>query len=212
MAFTDQAVLEQAQYTMLEPPDGGQTWDSDLWTLEEVSGYLTQRQNRLLKNTHLQVGIADITVTAGTAVFALPDDWINTIGVVYTDSGGNTIELMRSDTWEADYGIPTWSYVQATPKLYSDADTEPLTIRIMPVPDDDGTLQIYYVPLGAPLDGSGELMTVPDEFVPSVKYGLLSDMFAKVGRAHDPGRAKYCQDRFSLGIELGNLLLGGWKR
>ncbi len=211
MSFTDQQVLEQCQYVMIEAPDLGQTWGSGLWTLTEVVRYLNQRQNRFLKDTHVQIGIADIPVTAGQSTFNLPDDWIATVRVVFRGVDGSTVkELMRSDTWEADYGDPDWTVNQGTPNLYMDADQPVLTMRVADIPDQDGLLQVHYIPLGALLTGGGELMTLPDEYIPSLKYGVLADMFSKVGRQQDATRAEYCASRYMLGIEIAKMLLLGW--
>lgn len=211
MAFTDQDIMQQIQNTMIEPPDGGLTWPSGLWTMVEVVGYLDQRQNMFLKDSHFQFGIANIPATQGVHIYDLPNDWINTIRVLWIDTDDNTLELPRSDLWEADYGIPSWSYVEATPKIFWDGG-KPATIRLMPIPDTDGTIQIHYVPYAALLTGvPPELFTLPAEFVPPVKYGAMADMLTKVGRANDIPRAKYCAQRFKLGIEVAKLLVKGWK-
>lgn len=209
MAFTELQILNQIQYHTLEPPDSGATWPSGMWTQAEVVRYLNQRQDRLLRDTHLQVGLVDITVTQGDNLYDLPDDWIRTIRVVWMPDSGGSVELTSGDSWEADHGIPTWTYVEGPPKLYYEEPT--LNIRIAPLPDEAGALQVYYVPIGAQFDGTGEIFTVPDEFVPTVKYGALADMLGKVGRGMDP-RAEYCNQRYALGVEVANMLLTGWKK
>lgn len=210
MAFTDTDILQQIQYVVIETPDGGVTWDSGLWTHDEVTEYLDQRQNMFLKDTHFQFGIALIDGIAGTGIYDLPDDWINTIRVLWIAQDGTTKELPRSDTWEADNGIPTWSYVNGVPLIFYDGG-KPITLRIMPTPAANGTIQVHYVPYSALLTGDGELMTLPGEFVPPIKYGALSDMFSKVGRAQDPIRAQYCEQRYQLGLEVARLLVEGYK-
>jgi len=82
MAFTDQQIEQQIQYTVIEPPDLGATWPSGLWTAAEVVDYLNQRQHRFLKDTHLQIGLANIPVTQGTSLYDLPDDWIDGQGAL----------------------------------------------------------------------------------------------------------------------------------
>ena len=210
MAFTDQAIMEQIQNVMIETPDGGQTWGSGLWSMDEVVSYMNQRQLQFLKNTQLQFGISLIAATQGVSTYDLPDDWITTVRVLFIYPDGSTIELANSDTWEADNGIPDWSYEEGQPKLYYDGG-KPASLEIMPLPDDDGTIQIHYVPYSALLTGDGEIFTVPDEFVVPIKYGVLSDMLTKVARAQDPSRAKYCADRYQMGIEFARLLVGGFQ-
>jgi len=207
--FTDQFIMTQIQNTMIEPDDGGQTWPSQLWTTAEVVSYLNQRQNRFLKNTHFQFGIANITTAIGTETYDLPDDWINTIRVLWLNADGTNKEITRSDLWEADNGIPTWSYVNGTPLIFSDGG-KPITLRLAPIPDAISTLIVHYVPIAALLTGNGELMTIPDEFVVPLKYGAMADMLTKVSRVQDV-RAQYCEQRYMLGVEVAKLLLKGFK-
>lgn len=207
--FTDQDIMEQIQYAVIEPPDSGATWPSGLWTKAEVAEYVDQRQTKFLKDTHAQFGIAEIAVTADFNEYNLPGDWINTIRVLWTDEDGNMSELPRSDTWEADNGIPTWSYVAGTPKIFYDGG-RPITIRIMPIPDTAGTLQVHYVPYPALIEGNGETFTLPSEFVHFVRYGAMADMLSKVGRAQDSDRAEYCARRYQMGVEIARLLLKGF--
>lgn len=210
--FRDTDLMEQCQYTMMEAPDAGQTWGSDLWTFDEVVRYANQRQQRFLKDTHLQIGIANIAASDGTAEYALPNDWISTVRVLWINEDGESKELTRSDSWEADNGIPNWGTVEGTPKIYIDSQVTPVqTLTLAPTPDEDGTIQIQYVPFGALLTGDGEIITLPDECVPTLKYGMLADMFSKVGRANDPTRAQYCMQRYQMGIEVTNMLLKGFK-
>ncbi len=208
--FTDQQILTQIQNTMIEPADGGATWLSGLWTAAEVVNYLNQRQNRFLKDSQMQFGLANIDAVEGTLQYDLPDDWITTLRVVWIDIDGSTRELIRSNRWEADNGIPTWTIVAGPPIIYMDVDTPVLTIKVAPLPDVDGVIQVQYVPLAGTLTGTGEPFTIPDEFIPAIKYGALADMWNKVGRAMDPDRAMYCQQRYMLGVEVAKMLLHGW--
>jgi hypothetical protein len=217
MSISDIQLLTQMQYTMIEPVDGGLSWQSGLWTAQEVLNYLNQRQNRFLKDTQMQIGLAMIPAAAGTLQYDLPDDWITTVRVVWISSDRATRELIRSNAWEADNGIPSWTYVAGAPIIYIDVDTPVLTIKVAPLPDEDGTIQVQYVPLAGLLTGQnitplGEPFTLPDEFVPYVKYGALADMWSKVGRGMDPERAAYCQDRYMMGVEIGKMMLMGWKK
>lgn len=206
---TDQTVMESIQYTVIEPPDLGATWPSGLWSQSEVINYINQRQNKFLKDTQLQFGIAVQPVNIGQGTYDLPDDWITSLRCVYINTAGASKELPRSDTWEADYGMPNWTQANGTPKIFYDGG-KPISLELIPAPDAGGTIQLHYVPYGALLDGSGELMTVPCEFVPSIKYGVIADMLTKVGRANDAPRAEYCANRFSLGVDIARLLVKGF--
>lgn len=210
MTMTDQDFLEQLQYVMLEPPDGGQSWPSDLWSRDEVIDYVNERQDAFVKATHIRVESVTIPLVIGTSRYTLPANWVATVRVYYQPTVGQKKALTKSSGWEADHGIPTWP-TQATPKLYMDAETPTLTLQIAPTPDAAGSLELIYVANCDPIDGDGVFsMTVADEFIPTLKYGALADMFSKIGRAHDPSRAAYCQQRFDLGVDIARTLMNGF--
>ena len=62
--MTDQELLEEVQYTLIEPPDGGQSWPSQLWTRNESLEYLNERQDRFIRETHMIIVITNIDVVA----------------------------------------------------------------------------------------------------------------------------------------------------
>jgi len=208
MAVTDRALLEEIQYTVIEAPDLGATWASGLWTVTEVLAYANQRQYRFMKDTEIVLSTSSITANTGAGnSFALPTDWISTYRAGWKQSTTYR-PLQRSDTWQADHAIPTWEATAGTPKLFMDAETPTLTIQIAPAPDTNGTIELIYVALTTLLDRSGVNLTVPDEFAPYIKWGILADMLSKVGRGQDLDRAGYCEQRFSEGIALAQTLIG----
>ena len=196
---------------MIEPPNGGASWPSDLWTRDEVIDYLNERLDAFVKATHLKVAIEDIAIVPNTGRYSLPADWIATVRVYYTPDSGQKKALGKSSGWEADHGIPTWP-TAATPKLYMDAETPTLTIQIAPTPNTDGDIEVIYIANNTQITADGATLPYADEFCYIVKYGILADMFSKVGRAHDPARAAYCQQRFDLGVEATRILLQGFRQ
>lgn len=234
----DQHLMTSVQYALLEPPTGGLSWLSDLWTTAEMYSALQLRQQRLIKSTHLLIGLAEIPGVIGQERYDLPDDWLATALVAWADQvllGSDSVEvdlgdgdsaivswedlgattrvreLFRADMHQADLGQPDWETTSGTPFAYSDADTPTRTIQMMPAPDVAGTLYVLYVPLAhTPPDGRGEPLQVPDEWcLPVLKYDVLAVALSKVGRAGDPQRANYCEWRSRLGVEVTQLLLAG---
>jgi hypothetical protein len=208
--ITDQALLSQIQLALVEPPDGGISWPSGLWRKEEVLSLLNQRQDRLLFDTLLQVGIANLTVTAGTSRVALPADWLHSVDLVWRGDDGVVQELVRSTTFEADQIITTWESTQSTPLVYIETEADHLQVIIAPEPDVNGTIELLYVPIGDECGGEGTLLTVPDEVRHGVKYGVLADLLSKDGRGKDPGRSQYCEQRYDLCVQACRQLLEGW--
>jgi hypothetical protein len=215
MSILDTDMLSEIQAAVVEPTiDGGLTWVSGFWTATEVLNYLIQRQNRFLKESGLLYAQLDLVAAANTAQVALPTDWITTVRVSWRPTTGTFKEVPRGSLWEADLSFPTWPTVSATdhPQQFADFEgPDTLTLWLLPPANTDGFVSLIYLSLAADLTGLGEIFTIPDEFVPYVKWGVLADMLNKTGRAHDPQRAEYCEQRFQEGIDAAKLLLQGWE-
>lgn len=212
MALTDQQILDELQSAVLNPRDLGVTWVNGLWDTTEVLNRMNERQNRFLKHTQLLIGTANLLVGAGIHRVALPQDWLLTAGVVWRGADGTVKDLPRGDSFEADHGLVTWPTTTAdAPDLYFDYDQPVLEIQLAPAPTLAGSLDLLYVAAGAPLDGTGELIGLPDEFAASgVKYGTLADLLNKNGRGRSPDRASYAEIRYTLGMAVADLLLHSW--
>src|SRR5690242_2578855 len=125
----DTDILSQIQTVLMEPPDGGVTIPSGLWTSTELVNRLNERSNRFLKGTRILVGeAAPIQVTAGQSRFDLPQDWLTTLTVLWTGQDGTTNELVRVDSFEADHGYSPWETTRATPAFYMDEDAPLLSL------------------------------------------------------------------------------------
>lgn len=211
MSLTDTALLSQIQTVLMEPPDGGVTWTSGLWTGAEVLARFNERQNRFLKATRMLVGeSAPIPVTARVAVYALPQDWLTTVDVYWAGEDGSFRTLVRADSFEADHGMTAWESTADTPLLYFDEDSPLLTITIAPIPYVNGRLTVLYVPQAGAQLGVGDPLGVPDEYATADKYGTLADLFGKDGRGASPDRSAYCELRYQLDQQMAEIMLNGW--
>ncbi len=214
MAVTDQTILAQIQRVTLEGAgDAGATWPSGMWTLTEVLGYLNQRQNRFLAATGLMWTTTETAITLNQADQANPTDWIATLFMAYKTGAGLYKELPRLDALELDYALPTWPGTSsATPRGFYEVDGNTATAYVVPIPTEVGSaLERYYVAMGTTLTQGGVNFSVPDEFVPTIKYGALAEMFSKVGQAANPALAAVCEARWTEGVELGMLMATeGW--
>jgi hypothetical protein len=212
MSVTDQNVLGEIQGLLVETNDGGLTWGSGMWTPTEVINYLNQRQFQFLKETALLMSRATLATNPNVTRQPLPTDWITTQRVVWQDANGVFTEVPRGDGWEADHGLLDWPYnlQSGPPKLYTDGEVPNLELEIFPAVLGSGVLQILYVNLSATLSNSGVAFTVPDEWTPCIKWGVIADMLGKVGRGYDPNRAKYAESRYQEGVEAAKVALRGW--
>jgi hypothetical protein len=214
MPVDDLTILSEIQRVTLENAgDNGATWPSLMWTQAEVVGYLTQRQNRLLVETGILWTVAEVPVVVGQADQPNPVDWIASLFVAYKRAAGTYVELPRMDEQEMDLASPSWpGTTSAVPVGYTETDGPTATVQVLPIPTEVGSaLERFYVALGQAFTAAGVLFKVPDEFVATVKYGCLAEMFGKVGPAHNPLLMAACEERWTEGVELGKVLAQeGW--
>jgi hypothetical protein len=89
------------------------------------------------------------------------------------------------------------------------AETPNLEIELHPASSLGGVLEFIYLFIAQALSNTGQAFTVPDDFVPPIIWGVMADMLKKIGRASSPARAEYCDQRWTMGVELTKLLLEG---
>lgn len=198
------------QIALVEPPDAGASWPSGLWTRDEVLNALNTRMRQYLRDTHAIATRTEIAVVANTNPVTVPADWIATLAAVWRKASGARIPLTPTDAFEIDLMVPSWEATPADPIGILDGDEGTLTVRLGPVPDANGTLELLYVALPTAANGSGVTLSLPAETLDGIRYGTLADLLGKMGRGSDPLRAQYCQERFEMGEMLTEIILGGW--
>lgn len=213
--MTDRELLEELQYVLIEPPDGGDTWPSLIWTRAEVLDAVNGAVRALCRDVHLSVAGQHLPVAALTRTIPLPADWLATVLVVWRDT--TTAPPTRTplgpvDAFESDLAVPSWEVAPGLPLGYADLDAEQRTLRLVPTPATAGAIELLYVAL--PLAATGALpatdLPVAEEFTDGIKYAALGWLLRKVGRLLDPERAAYCERRYALTRTAAAILLGGW--
>lgn len=205
--MTDQELLNEIQYHMLETPNDGASWISELWTDTEVLSYINSRQQRFLTETGIVVSRATLTTIPNTPRHTLPQDWIATRRMVWKTLTGNSYTPVHKMSWEtADNGAITWPHDTGVsrPNGYIESSdmTRTLEVHLVPAVSDGGILQAWYLAQPTEVLGSGTTFSLPDECLAIIKWGVMADMLSKEGRSHDPERAAYCELRWQEGIDI----------
>ena len=206
----DRDLLSELQLTLIEPPDGGDTFPSLIWTRDEVLDAVNAAVRALARGVHFDVVWVDLPVASGTV--ALPADWLATASLVWRAADGTRTPLGPADGFEADLAVPAWEATPGLPLAYRDLEGVTLTLQLVPVPFLAGTVELLYirVPPSVIALAPGQSLPVPEEFTSGVKYGALATLLRKVGRLLDPERAHYCDRRMELSRTAAEILLGGW--
>lgn len=207
---TDTALLIDLQRMVIEPDLDGTTWASGLWTFAEILGYCEQRQQQLIRETSLvggwlQQGVLPNQEQQPVDATAMQRVWY----AVYENAAGRCFPLNPSSRAAADLAIPKWRGGLDTPLVFGWAETETNTLTLMPAPLQGGTLHLYGAVLAETLTGLGVELTIPDEWIPTLHFGVLANMLGKQGRAYDPPRAAYCEGRWQEGLQAAHALTAG---
>lgn len=120
-----------------------------------------------------------------------------------------TAALEQVDTWELDNGAEQWPSQQSTPIAWYENQLAQQRIAISPAPSTNGTVGLLYIALAAVVTGAGVPLAVPDDWTPYILWGVLDELLGSDGAAYDPVRAQYCGRRYSEGVELARIVLGG---
>jgi hypothetical protein len=208
--MTDRELLTELQYALIEPPDGGDTWPSLIWTRAEVLDAVNGALRALARDCHLLVARTEIPVAASAAVIALPGDWLATAHLVWRAVDGTRTPLGPVDSFEGDLAMPGWETIPALPLGYADLDGPTLTLRLVPTPAAAGTLELLYLQAPPAVDGTNLPLAVVEECSAGVKYQALGWLLRKVGRLIDPERAQYCERRYELTRTVTAIILEGW--
>jgi hypothetical protein len=209
--MTDQQMLTEIQYALMEPPDGGASWPSEIWTRDEVLDGVNGALRELLRGTHLVVLRTELVVLAGALSIPLPTAWMATATAVWRDTTTNIrTPLGPVDSFEGDLALPSWETTTGLPLGFVMLDQANLTARLIPTPNANGVVELLYIAQPTAMTGANLTLPVPDEFSSGIKYNTLGWLLGKVGRLQDPERAKYCDTRYDLTEMAANLILGGW--
>lgn len=206
----DQDLLSELQYALLEPPNGGASWPSELWQRGDVLAGVDAALRALLRDTQLVVTRVEIPVLANALTVALPTDWMVTAMLVWRAVNNTRTPLGPVDSFEGDLALPSWETVPGLPVGYADEAGATLTLQLVPTPAATGTVELLYVARPAVTSGEGVVLPIPDEFVSGIKYYTLGWLLTQVGRAMDPERAAYCDRRYQITQIAADIIMGGW--
>lgn len=176
----------------------GQT-DNPLFTQAEMLGYLFDVQNDFLVKVQQAVyNVATVNFTTGKRIYPAPADAIrmervSIAGAQLFDVSQTSLDLQDS-YWE--------SAAQTTPKAWYQDKLNNALFGFSPTPGVGGSASTWYSQRGPVAMTLSSTFLLPDPLLMYIKYGVLARCFDKDGELRDPNRAKYCQSRYALGVQI----------
>jgi hypothetical protein len=204
--ITDQHVIKQIQYSLLEPATGFNWTGTPQFSLEACSSALQRRRNQFLGDTGLVITPAILDPPSPpVSRVPLPESTLDVRRAAWIDYGFLNFRypLFRSDEYAAQSYDAAFAQTPATPHSYSVAVSTPPSLELIPPPLDKGQVEAMLVLAGPALDpshGTGVLTGIPDDFNWAVEFGALADLLSTDGLTRDPSRSKYCESIYTLGV------------
>lgn len=196
--FTDQELLNEIQYHLLETPNNGNSMTSDMWTVQELIAAINANQNWFSARAPLilnrgSASLSGWTPAVETPVWDLSTDFPDLIDIYRASWDGRGLQR-GSSFWlhQVETGTPDY-YIMRIGTLQ---------MELHPAPTSAGTLELIYTEAPTYLSNTGVTVSVPDDFSQYIKWGALSDLLKKEGQSHDPVRARYAEMRLNEGITL----------
>lgn len=200
--MTDDALLSVIQRYVQEPVlDGGRTWLLDLWSREEVLGYLTAAERTFIQRTGIIIGwrLQDYAAGAGSTTL---DPEVVEVLTASVQHAGRATPCPLVSRHEADLLYPGWPGLTGRPRAAIPNELGTATLTLVPPPDAAGQLHMLVIPTPEPLAGDGDPLTVGDLWEPFILAGALARMFAKPGQAYNPQRRDQAAAIFEFGVSL----------
>lgn len=204
-SITQQDLITDLQYSLLEPATPTVWTGTDQFTLAQLTSAIVRRRDQFLQATGAVLTRAETAYPAPPASgrLALDEAVLLVQRAAWRPTATQFLQVLtRTDEWSATHYARTWPALTAAPSAYSTSVTPPLTLQIMPPTALAGTLDLVSVNRGDPFANPTVAVSlgVPNDWAWVVKYGALADLLQGDGLALDPQRAAYCQMRWEQGI------------
>ena len=213
MSVLDSYIANDCVYRVLENGNADAAFPTlltSMFSSQEIIDSMNRVQQAFLLDTGMIVTRRTITGQVGKPRYDLPADSIRPRRLTWNDTSDSlTRVLTQVDTWELDNGASNWPADRDIPIAWTENTLPQQTVNIAKKPSNDGTIGLLYVALAATLTGLGINLTIPDDWTPYVLYGTLAELLSSDGQSYDPVRADYCTQRYSEGVELARIVLGG---
>lgn len=206
--LTDRDLITDIEYHLIEPITTDFTLATpsltEQFTLNDIVRAIERRRNLFLLLTGLNLSHSQVVYTGDRT--PLSDSIQMVRRVSWLNSEGVYTPLWRENEESANFLHPGWAINGEKPIAYSMFQPPPVTIQVIPISDDIGTLDLVTVNNPIDLNEVTEvLLNIPDDWAWVVKWGALADLLGRDGQAFDPVRSEYCEKRFEEGVRFALL-------
>lgn len=199
-------LVTEIQHHLLEPAAAGTagTGMTPQFSINQITAALVRRRNQFVIDAHLPLTTTTLTPPAPPAnSVPLPQDVAVIDRAAWTDTDTVTSwSLSRTDFYAAQAYSPLWSLNPGKPYGYSQAESMPGSLTLVPPPSGAGTIHLIYAQTLELIPNDAVSFAIPDEWAWALKWGALYDLLSTHNPGYDPLRAKYCQERYQNALDI----------
>lgn len=177
--------------------------ESEFLSLESILKLIEAKYNLYQQVTGLVIGELEINVIADQVIIELPNTIIDIVRVAIVEENLVEIPLDMADEEEVSRFAYSNINEKGEPKFYSTLYGATKQLRLYPIPNNLVTLKILFVQTNIGVPAYSEIIKLPDNLVPYLKFGVEADIYSNDGILYDPARATYCKQRWEEGIIVG---------
>lgn len=173
----------------------------------EVLAHISDAQNDYLTRAPIVLNVTTQAFAFAQKTSSIPSDCIqlervavvnnpagNVLGKALWEQGQSSVDLLNQFWGQAPPALPDWWYEDRVAFE---------TYGVSPIPLNTFSTELLYAQRDSQVLALNEGFLLPDPFLLYVMYGTLAELFGKDGEQRDPARARYCEQRFDLGVQIG---------
>lgn len=200
---TDITLYTLIEYMLLEPPTGGVWTGTPQFNIEMLAQAVQGRRDEALQIGASNIVEVSLPIAANVNRVYAPDNALDVRRVRYVPATGSAVTLERGDA--ESFRVFTPSYLQSNlpPLRYDVVSGPPLAITLDSSVPVAGALQTLIMQAEAvPAPPSATPLGIPDDYAWVLLFGALYDLLSSQEESLDVVRAKYCQEKYTQGLEL----------
>lgn len=209
-SVTDTDVIVAVQHHLMEPAPGTTWTGTEQFTYNDVLEALVRRRNRLLLETGCVLEAFEQDSDPPPVVdLALSADIVDVRRVAWKTPEEIFRPLRQQDTSVARSYSPAWSYNAGTALSYIRSSEPHVSIRFVPPSIDAGRVHLVVARAKGVLNGQGNVLGIPDDAAPTLKWGVIADLLNVDGSANS-AQSEYAESRWQEGVEALRIATSIW--
>ncbi len=206
--LTDRDVYLRLTYSLLEPPSNLAAVTTGQFLQDDLVQAVQRKRDEFLFKTACTSVVESLSVNPNIATIALPQSVIRVMRAYWLPTAipntpSTAFPVFRSDEFATSCYSPQGSLTPGKPETFSVGMEPLLTLEMTPPPDRNGKLECLTIEsqgVLSPLQAT--MLLIPQDFVPGLFWGAMSDLLLMSMEKQDTFRGVYAKQRFDEYVAL----------